>query len=143
MVRAEPIPRTRRGGALAAATMVDLAARGPTPQPFAFGQFLSQFVVRAKITAEMPFEAIVRTVARQAAAGKRLSALLLNVRSFEFLAGVGPAAARATAGAFAVGALPCWPGCRTLTCRASSGRRGNPCRCGIISAGRVPPICSP
>jgi hypothetical protein len=79
-------PQGSRRRELAAATLVDLSGRAAVPQPFAFGQYLSQFVVRAAVTAEMPFEAIVRLVARQAATGKEVAPLLRNARSFEFLA---------------------------------------------------------
>jgi hypothetical protein len=81
-----PSPRGSRRRELAAATIVDLCGRTAVPQPFVFGQYLSQFVVRAAVTAEMPFEVLVRLVARQTAAGKEITPLLLNVRSFEFLA---------------------------------------------------------
>jgi hypothetical protein len=79
-------PQGSRRRELAAATLVDLSGRAAVPQPYAFGQYLSQFVVRAKVTAEMPFEAIVRLVSQQTAAGKELAPLLLNVQSFELLA---------------------------------------------------------
>lgn len=75
-----------RRNELAAATLVDLSGRTPVPQPYVFGQCLSSFVVRVPITAEMSFEEIVRLISKQTPSCKRVSPLLLNARSFEFLA---------------------------------------------------------
>lgn len=71
---------------LAAATLVDLSGRAPESQPYAFGQFLTSFAARAPITAELPFDQIVRLVAHQTQACKRISPLLHSARGFELMA---------------------------------------------------------
>lgn len=84
LAREYPGQKSRRRE-LAVATLVDLSGRAELPRPQAFGQYLTSFAVRAPVTARMPFEEIVRLVALQTQSCKRLSRLLLNARSFEFL----------------------------------------------------------
>jgi hypothetical protein len=71
---------------LAAATLVDLSSRGEPARPLAFGQFVSQFVVRAPVTAELSFAEIVRLVAEQTASQKQVRPLILNSISLGLLA---------------------------------------------------------
>lgn len=71
---------------LAVATLVDLSKRGDVAQPLAFGQFLSQFVVRAPVTADFTFEEIVRLVSQQTASQKQVRPLICNSISFGLLA---------------------------------------------------------
>ena len=75
-----------RGRELAIATLVDLYGRAAILRPHAFGQFLTSFAVRVPATAQMPFEEIVRLVARETQSCKQVAPLLINARSFEFLA---------------------------------------------------------
>lgn len=70
---------------LAVATLVDLSSRGKIAQPLAFGQFLSQFAVRAPVTTDLAFEEIVRLVSQQTASQKQIRPLIYNSIGFELL----------------------------------------------------------
>jgi len=70
---------------LGVASLVDVNSRAPLPQADAFGQYLSPFVVRVPVTADMPFNEIVRLIAEQSKACKAVTPLIMTARGFEFL----------------------------------------------------------
>ncbi len=84
LVREFP-PNGSRRRYLGVASLVDVNSRAPLPQLDAFGQYLSPFVVRAPVTAEMSFEEIVRLIAQQSKASKAVAPLIMTARGFEFL----------------------------------------------------------
>lgn len=71
---------------LAVATLVDLSSRGEPAQPLAFGQFISQFIVRAPVTTDLSFAEIVQMVAERTASQKRVRPLIFNSISLGLVA---------------------------------------------------------
>ncbi|MFN0055368.1 MAG: hypothetical protein ACKV0T_24750 [Planctomycetales bacterium] len=78
--------RSKRRTDLAVATLVDLCHRGAPPQPLAFGQFLSQFVVRAPVRRGASFADLVRLTAERTGPLKQVAPLVRSARGFDFLA---------------------------------------------------------
>ena len=71
---------------LSAAVLVDLSHRGDTTQSKAFGQFVSQFVVRASASSNCSLSEILQRVSAQTSPQKHNRPLIYNSIGFELLA---------------------------------------------------------
>ncbi|MBS0266916.1 MAG: hypothetical protein JSS02_33625 [Planctomycetes bacterium] len=70
---------------MALATLADLSSRGTKHERLAFGQFVSQFAIRAVISPQWPFSRIVATVQALTQRQKQTARLIDNSRGFDFL----------------------------------------------------------